>query len=77
MLFDASRNGVKNDTARLVSPTETISSGKSCLEFYYNAYGKNKNKKYKMNNNFLFLIVFFSKSNINKIKKKRYQCWHT
>jgi hypothetical protein len=38
MLFDASR-GVKNDIARLISPTETISSGRSCLEFYYNAYG--------------------------------------
>jgi hypothetical protein len=39
MLFDASR-GVRNDIARLISPTETISSGRGCLEFYYNAFGK-------------------------------------
>jgi hypothetical protein len=42
MLFDAS-NTTAGSSAKINSPTiELLPSGKSCLEFYYNANGKQK-----------------------------------
>jgi hypothetical protein len=41
MLFDAS-NTTAGSSAKINSPTIEIPSGKSCLEFYYNANGKQK-----------------------------------